>query len=792
MDEKQSMEFAFALLKALSADDVDEIIKSKTGRYWFDNPQHWHPYGGRPKNWDTVGNQQTNPVGALVELVTNGIDSVLLRKAREKGIKDFRSAKAPQSMTQAVKQFFPSVLEGKISNLEPSERSALAKKCLQIGVKRADRTNSRYPTYTVVDFGDGQKPEHFIGTFLSLSEKNKEGIPFVQGKFNMGSTGSLRFCTRSDIRLCHYKLIISRPPKTDYWGWTLLRVRGPRDNEALPVAEYFAPFGQILRFERDTVSAFGHESIGLVTEGSIVRLYEFDVGGQAYQVDLGLYDALTVSLIDCALPIQLYDFDAKPVEGKGALRKEGIAERTFGGLSIVLRAAMSDTEDSAKSDESPPAAAGDKSTATEWVHHVLDEKHEELGHIRITATAVHKLKEFLHKQAARIFYTVNGQTHAFERASFLNTRVGLGDIRNHILVNVICDGMDRRALAAIFMPDRERKANVDLARILEDVLIDALKGDGKLREYAAEIRRRRATDFVDNTEATRDFLSELAKIDPAIRDLFGLGTFLPTIAPKAGGDTPFSGKQFPTFLDPLNLRKEKERFVKEIPLEGYRRIECGTDAANDYLSRVDSPGEPWSSLPATTLPHSVSLRNGTASFTVKCPKSAKAGESVLAEFGFQDMGRNVSPLKFSVLIRFMKAEDKTKNRPGDNRDTKKSETPTIGMPKFEWVGEEDWSEHNFDQDSGAYVDTGEQTVVNLNRDNRFLRQLRLKQTDEAARIMDENMFRFGLGILALSIHKKASTQEDIEAERTVRIATDAMAAHIVIVIRRLGGTDPHK
>ena len=455
----------------------------------------------------------------------------------------------------------------------------------------------------------------------------------------MGSTGSLRFCTRSDIRLGHYKLIVSRPPKTDYWGWTLLRVRGPRDNEALPVAEYFAPFGHILRFEKDKISAFGHESIGLVTEGSIVRLYEFDVGGQAYQVDLGLYDALTVSLIDCALPIQLYDFDAKPVEGKGMLlRKQGIAERTLAWLSIVLRAAMSDEDDADKEHEQPSKSTGNKATATEWVHHVLDEKHEELGHIRITATAVHKLKEFLHKQSARIFYTVNGQTHAFERASFLNTRVGLGDIRNHILVNVICDGMDRRALAAIFMPDRERKANVDLARILEDMLIDALKGDGKLREYAAEIRRRRATEFVDNTEETKDFLSELAKIDPAIKDLFGLGTFLPTLAPKLSNDAPYSGKQFPTFLDPLNLRKEKGVFVKDLPLDGYRRIECGTDAANDYLSRVDSPGEPWSSLPATTMPHSVSLRNGTASFTVKAPKNAKVGDSVKAEFGFPRYG----------------------------------------------------------------------------------------------------------------------------------------------------------
>ena len=93
-------------------------------------------------------------------------------------------------MFEAVKRFFPTVVEGKIANLEATARSKLAEQCILIGVKRADRANSRYPTYTVVDFGEGQEPEDFPSTFLSLSERNKEGIPFVQGKYNMGSTGS--------------------------------------------------------------------------------------------------------------------------------------------------------------------------------------------------------------------------------------------------------------------------------------------------------------------------------------------------------------------------------------------------------------------------------------------------------------------------------------------------------------------------------------------------------------------------------------------------------------------------
>ncbi len=113
MEEKDSKEIALRLLRALCAQEVDSVIKGESARYWFDDPENWRPYGGREKNWDTVGNQQSNPVGALVELITNGIDAVLMRKARENGIDDPRSPSAPQTMFDAVKRFFPYVIEEK-------------------------------------------------------------------------------------------------------------------------------------------------------------------------------------------------------------------------------------------------------------------------------------------------------------------------------------------------------------------------------------------------------------------------------------------------------------------------------------------------------------------------------------------------------------------------------------------------------------------------------------------------------------------------------------------------------
>lgn len=788
MDEQLSKTIAVRLIAAKSAEDVQAVLEDEDARFYFDDPQHWSPYGNREKNWDTVGNQQTNPIGALVEIITNGIDTILLRKAREAGIENFRAADAPGSMVEAVKRFFPFVVEGKIQRLEPGQRTALAQKCIQVAVQRPYRKNHQYPTYTMVDAGDGQLPQDFARTFLSLSEKNKEGIQFVQGKFNMGSTGSLRFCTRSDIRLGHYKLIVSRRPGQPYWGWTLVRVRGPRAGEALPVAEYFhLNKTSIPKFRAESLSAFNHETLGVIQEGSLIRLYEYDIGPESRSVDFGIYNALTVNLIDCALPIQLYDFDAAPVAGKGPLRAQGIAARTFGGLNVVLRAELGENIDT---DVEAPKNGGN----TEWVHLVEEIKDEELGHIKIVATAVSHLQEFLSRQPARVFYTINGQTHAYERASFLNTRTGLPDLRNHVLINVICDDMNKQAMATIFMPDRERKANTVLARMLEQRVIEALKGDDKLRTYAAEIRRRRATNQVEDQKETTDLLRELVKADPAIRELFGLGAFLPELDKAPGGNEIFVGKKFPTFLTPLNLRTEEHGFVKEVPINAVRRIECGTDADNDYLTRVDSPGTTWCSVDESVVPHSVKLRNGIARFTVNAPKSADVGDKVFVEFGFLD-NDHAEPLKFGVTIKFTEAEQPNTNPSGKRTDTKPATQLAIGQPNFQWVREIEWHDHNFDQDSAAYVSTGETTVVYINSDNRYLRAMRVREKDEATRMLSENMFKMGLGLLALAIHKKATKDDEAEStsqsdpETFTRQATMAMAPYIVTIIRRLGGVE---
>ncbi|MDO9069527.1 MAG: hypothetical protein Q7W05_13875, partial [Deltaproteobacteria bacterium] len=104
----------------------------------------------------------------------------------------------------------------------------------------------------------------------------------------------------------------------------------------------------------------------------------------------------------------------------------------------------------------------------------------------------------------------------------------------------------------------------------------------------------------------------------------------------------------------------------------------------------------------------------------------------------------------------------------------------------------DWNEHNFDETSGAYVSSGEETCVYINRDNRHIERMRVVERDEAERTVKESIFKLGLGIFALSLHSKVTEKEKEvgydgpDAEDFVRLATCALAAHIITVIRHLG------
>src|SRR5574341_1507356 len=149
------------LLRAEDESDVDEFLR-RAG-YGLENESAWLPLGGVENNFSTVGNQQTEATAALVEKIINGIDASLMAECF-KGNIDPEAANAPVTMSAAVEKFF-NVREGLLVNLGAQQRTELAKRLHVVAV--GDKAN---PCYLIIDGGEGQTPQAFPDTFLSLNK----------------------------------------------------------------------------------------------------------------------------------------------------------------------------------------------------------------------------------------------------------------------------------------------------------------------------------------------------------------------------------------------------------------------------------------------------------------------------------------------------------------------------------------------------------------------------------------------------------------------------------------------
>lgn len=216
MDAKSSKRLLMQLVNAKTENEVKEIIESDQ---LLKGENNWKPYGGYDTNFNTIHNQQQHAVKALAEKPINSIDAILLKECKIRGINP-EGKDAPKSMKEAVELFY-GIKSGDFSELADKERRKLVKNILIIA-----EGDTKRPNIIIADRGEGQHPDDFEKTFLSLHKGNKGKIPFVQGKYNMGGSGVLPNCGEYK-----YQLILSRKTpellakgQKDLWGFTLVRL----------------------------------------------------------------------------------------------------------------------------------------------------------------------------------------------------------------------------------------------------------------------------------------------------------------------------------------------------------------------------------------------------------------------------------------------------------------------------------------------------------------------------------------------------------------------------------------
>ncbi len=755
------------LLDAESESDVQSVIESIQE---MANQKNWRPLDGRETNFNVTSNQASDGGKALTELMTNMVDAVLMKHALQKGINP-KGSNAPATMHIAVDKLIKNLRGGKLTNLDAKDDwlRSFAQSNLIIGVTGARSKRKGLPCYTFVDNGEGQHPDNFESTFLSLSTGNKKDIPFVQGKYNMGSSGVLGYCG-----LRWFKLIVSRRyDGSAPWGFTLMR---KRPGGGMPIAEYFVlPNGKIPSFSEDALYPFmkgdgkRYQGVHLAT-GTVIKLYDYQIGSRFASGFRGSREALNENLVETILPFRILDFRQTPDPKRTGERAEGIDARPFYGMEFLLLNSQKEDEDANSEGESD---ADDEAAGTSMVA-VSNDSYHDLGRITISAIRLKRaLPGWLKTSNNRVFHAVNGQVQFKQTRGYLSQSCGFPALKDRVVVIVDSSDLSFEAHNEVWKGDREHIRNTIVGERYQEAVTAAIKESKALQDLQHEVARE------ELQQAARSERNELfQKLVNADRNIAGLLTNRdPVITlPSSGGGEKggdageglFDGKYSPTFL---RFEEKLHAKVLDLPINRSRPVTARTDAENGYLQRDDNRGRMLIGAEFyTRFGVRAQLHNGRLTLFLEPVAGAlKVSDEIVLRVGLQDASM-AQPVADEIRIRIVDEEKEAKKQKakGEQKAGEKGrkegegkEAPTHGLPRYmlltvdgRAVGDEPqtqiWPEGFNEYDGGIVEDLGDEGVLyKINYDNSYHLKYRMTARGDVARDVVTEKYILGMRILML-------------------------------------------
>jgi len=764
----QDRDLCLSLLRCETEDDVIAVLR---GRELWDDRRLWRAYGGISNNRGVVGNQQSSPVAALVEKLVNSIDAVLIAECLRHGV-DPEGVDAPWTMQAAVERFLE-IRDGRIQNLDPSSRTRYAERIHLVACGTKDQ-----PGYLVIDDGEGQAPDEFPDTLLSLLRENKTAIPFVQGKFNMGGTGVLQFAGSHSFQLVISKRQPDLPSRSSarrhHWGFTILRRLDPGPAQPQTMYVYLAPGGQVPSFEADVLPAlpgrYPEAYDGGLAAGTCIKLWNYKFPGRLKTLaTLDLRYALERHLQDPALPIRIHE------------RRPGYQahfyDTTMSGLCSVL-ADDSDRIEPGLDTGGPMEVLGVGPTHIRVV--VLKEPEDER-------------RAGSERYAGGVFFNVNGQLHSELGSDFIARRTKYDYIAKDMIVIVDCTALPQRAREDLFLASRDRMRQCQERTALEDAVVEYLRDHQGLRELNA--RRRQARLSTRTEEDTSAVIQALVRADPTLASIFGKGQKIKVPIGPVPEPEPYVGKRFPTFF--RIAREPKSGLVKKCPLNRTCRVEFETDAVNDYFSRSIDPGH-LEVRGAPSRVGTVHLWNGKALLRFAPPATCNPGDQLRVHVVVSDVSR-VHPFEATFV---MEVEPEAPPEPPGPPSPPPGASLT-GSPNIREVRQDQWALHGFDEVAALELKYGDDDSLDMyiNMDNLHLRNEIARRRNVDPDLL-RHWFKYGLCLLALGMlyqyrqsRQEADEQasqgqagEDTESEHFSDIAEACrgLAVTVIPVIAQLG------
>ena len=759
-------------LKLLAAESEKAVQKVIDSAPQMSDPANWAAIDGRDSNFNVVTNQASTGGKAATELMTNMVDAILMKKASEQGIDLKNREEMPPTMYMAVDRLIENLRGGRLVNANEGWLKDFASKNLIVGItgnRETTRKSAEWPCYTFVDNGEGQHPTDFRDTFLSLSARNKSDIPFVQGKYNMGSSGVLSYCGTK-----WFKLIVSRRyDGTGPWGWTLIR---RRPGGGAPVADYFNVDGEIPYFDSDFLcplhknTSERYDGVMLKT-GTVVKLYDFRVG-EKFKSFRGAREAFNENLTETILPFRIMDFRWSPDPKRGGLRAHGIDARPFYGMEYILRRRDSDEE----GDEEGREAEDGVAIAEKFQVGSLDDP--DLGHIEITAIPLRArsagkdpLPGWLKSvnSNSRVFHAVNGQVQFKQTRGHLST-CGFSGIKDRIVIVVDASQLTEGTHFNLWKGDRENIIlNATGEQYLSTVrnLIESSPSlDDWKQEVAREDLKRIATEdtndlFQKLVDSDRELIAMLDRRDPTLK--------LPEIKDD---DKEYEGKYDPTFL---TVTRKFATEPLELPLNKARAFTAITDATNAFFIRDDNRGRLFISDDTVRRRFSIKhiLYNGSLTvFFSPAHESLQAGDFL--EFGLGlDSDSMAAPLTQSVSVKILPEEAKKKKKPRPPKPPPISkDEPKRGLPPLvlltkdgrEVLGQRTtmWPEGFSELDGGRIAEADGRLIYEVNVDNAYHLRYRRRAKSDAARDLLSQKYITGMRLFMLGFE---NSRQNVTAAR---------------------------
>ena len=437
----------------------DEIqIQSIIDQYpdLLNNPNNWHPFGQDENYFGVIESQQASPIPALVEKITNASDAILMKYCRMAGI-DPSSEEAPSDMLEAVTRFFPGYKNWDMRT--PQRKQAEDIQIIADGPKKET-------SLIIYDNGEGQHPEDFEDTFLSLLKGNKIKIHFVQGKYNMGGSGSLVFCGKKRFQLIGSK----RYDKTGNFGFTLVRRHQLTKEERAANPrflhyEFLKIDGKIPSFEIEKMD------LGLYNRwfetGTIIKMYNYRMPGVS-DISRDLNLSLNEYLFEPALPLftiekkERYPLTPQPQRELYGLKRR-LEKQTD--TYLVKDDCFSEVYD-----------IPDKGKLKVYVY-VFKAKIEG----KSTKESAQSIRREFFKNNMSVIFSLNGQVHGHYTTEFISRTLKFKLLKDYLLIHVDCTGLFPKMRNELFMASRDRLKEGDETQMLRDFLGDKLR-KSKLKE----------------------------------------------------------------------------------------------------------------------------------------------------------------------------------------------------------------------------------------------------------------------------------------------------------------------